>query len=108
MWTFTSPRRYHPPPMHARTVAHVAALAAAFALPATGFAQQRAQAAPAAGGQQQNLLNLGRQQYDDLRYEEAIQTLSAAIIRRGNTPAQEIQIYELLALSYLALNRNDE
>ncbi len=66
--------------------------------PSVSFAQRR----------QQSLADIGRSQYDDLRYEEAIQTLSAAIIRRGNTPPQEIQIYELLAFSYLALNRNEE
>ena len=106
VWTFTQLRRYHPAPMHARTIAYTAVIAAGLALPATGLAQRAAASAPA--GQQQNLLNLGRQQYDELRYEESIQTLSAAIIRRGNTPAQETQIYELLALAYLALNRNDE
>jgi tetratricopeptide (TPR) repeat protein len=54
------------------------------------------------------LVQAGRAQYENLQFEEAIQTLSAAIIRRGNTPAQEAQIYEYLALSYLALSRDDE
>lgn len=66
-------------------------------------------AAPAVASAQANPLGrLGREQFDDLRYEEAIQTLSAAILRRGNTPAQEIELYELLGLSYLAVNRNEE
>ena len=56
----------------------------------------------------QLLVTVGREQFDDLRYDEAIQTLSAALLRRGNTPAQEVTIYELLALSYLALNREEE
>ena len=43
-----------------------------------------------------------------MHYEEAIQALSAAIIRSGNSRETEIQIYELLALSYQALQRNDE
>ena len=65
---------------------------------------------PAAASAQGNgaLVQTGRTQYDNLQFEEAIQTLSAAIIRRGNTPAQEAQIYECLGLSYLALSRDDE
>jgi hypothetical protein len=61
-----------------------------------------------AQGRQQNLVELGQRQFDDLRYEEALQTLSAAIIRRGNSPETEIRIYELLAYSYHSLQRNDE
>ncbi|MDP3275388.1 MAG: hypothetical protein Q8Q09_09355 [Deltaproteobacteria bacterium] len=57
---------------------------------------------------QRNFVELGQRQYDDLHYEEALQTLSAAIIRRGNSPVEELRIYELLAYSYQALNRNDE
>jgi hypothetical protein len=65
---------------------------------------------PAAASAQDNqaLVQSGRNQYDNLQFEEAIQTLSAAIIRRGNTPAQEAQIFECLGLSYLALSRDDE
>jgi hypothetical protein len=69
-------------------------------------------AAPAAAqaqtGPNAPLVATGQQQFDDLRYEEAVQTLSAALLRRGNTAAQEVGIYELLALSYLALNRDEE
>lgn len=54
------------------------------------------------------LIETGRSQYENLQYEEAIQTLSAAIIRRGNNTQSEAAIYNLLALSYLALSRNDE
>lgn len=57
---------------------------------------------------QRNLIQMGQRQYDDLHYEEAVQTLSAAIIRPGNAPADELRIYELLAYSYQALQRNDE
>jgi tetratricopeptide (TPR) repeat protein len=88
------------------------ALALVAFTPAIAHAQRASGRATGASvrapGVSQNLLDLGRQQYEDLRYEEAIQTLSAAIIRRGNAREAEIQIYELLALSYLALNRNDE
>ena len=93
--------------MDTRPLALAAALSAIALAPASAHAQRnRGGAAQPAG--QQNLLELGRQQYDNLRYEEAVQTLSAAIIRRGNTPQTELQIYELLAFSYQALNRNDE
>jgi hypothetical protein len=85
--------------MHARIVSLFAAVLLALVVPAAAGAQGRAQ---------QNLLDLGRQQYNDLAFEEALQTLSAAIIRPGNTRASELAAYELLGLSYLALNRNDE
>ncbi len=61
-----------------------------------------------AEAQNNAIVTAGRDQYDNLRYEEAIQTLSAALIRSGNTPAQEAQIEEYLGLSYLALGRTDE
>lgn len=80
----------------------VAALSLSLALAsANAAAQTPAQGAGA-------LVQTGRSQYDNLQFEEAIQTLSAAIIRRGNTPAQEVAIYEVLGLSYLALSRDEE
>lgn len=62
----------------------------------------------AAQSGQRNLIQIGQRQYDELHYEEAVQTLSAAIIRAGNSPQDELRIYELLAYSYQALQRNDE
>ena len=79
--------------------AALTAVVVALTAPATGLAQ---------AGANTQLVTTGRQQFDDLRYEEAVQTLSAALLRRGNTPAQEVAIYELLGLSYLALNRDEE
>ncbi|MDO9018448.1 MAG: hypothetical protein Q8S73_42410 [Deltaproteobacteria bacterium] len=79
--------------------AALAAVVVALTAPSTGLAQTGANA---------QLVATGRQQFDDLRYEEAVQTLSAALLRRGNTPAQEVAIYELLGLAYLALNRDEE
>ncbi len=80
-----------------RSVAVGLALSLGLALPATAAAQDNAP-----------LLQTGRTQYENLQFEESIQTLSAAIIRRGNTPAQEVAIYEVLGLSYLALSRDEE
>ncbi len=57
---------------------------------------------------QRSLIETGQRQYDDLHYEEAVQTLSAAVIRSGNTPQVEARIYELLAMSYHAVGRTDE
>lgn len=57
---------------------------------------------------QRNLVDVGQRQYDELHYEEAVQTLSAAVIRSGNSPQVEARIYELLAMSYQALGRADE
>lgn len=54
------------------------------------------------------LVSQGEALYDDLRYEEALQTLSAALIRAGNAPADLQQIYRLLALTYFALSKQEE
>jgi tetratricopeptide (TPR) repeat protein len=54
------------------------------------------------------LIDRGIAEYDDLRFEEALQTLSAALVRAGNTPEQLATIYRYLALTYLALDRPEE
>lgn len=64
-------------------------------------------AAPAAA-QRNPLIQRGQSEYDELRYEEALQTLSAALVRSGNTDAELARIYRLLAFTYLALNRDEE
>jgi tetratricopeptide (TPR) repeat protein len=64
-------------------------------------------AAPALA-QQNPLIARGQQEYDDLRFEEALQTLSAALVRSGNSQAQQAHIYRLLAFTYLALGREEE
>jgi len=105
------PRRPPLAPLATRRARPARTLCLSGALALTQLAPSVANAQRAAGTAAQGnaaLLRSGQQQYDDLRYEEAIQTLSAAIIRRGNSPGIEVQMYELLALSYLALNRNDE
>jgi tetratricopeptide (TPR) repeat protein len=54
------------------------------------------------------LVERGQSQYDELRYEEALQTLSAALVRAGNTREDLAVIYRLLAYTYLALEREEE
>ncbi|MBX3275496.1 MAG: hypothetical protein KF729_34875 [Sandaracinaceae bacterium] len=64
--------------------------------------------APGLAQAQNPLIRQGQQQYDELRFEEALQTLSAALVRSGNTPQQYATIYRLLAVTYLALGREEE
>ena len=54
------------------------------------------------------LIAEGSELYDELRYEEALQTLSAALVRAGNSAQQQARIYELLAFTYLSLQREAE
>ncbi|NOY93817.1 MAG: hypothetical protein GXP55_21760 [Deltaproteobacteria bacterium] len=54
------------------------------------------------------LIQQGQSLYDDLRFEEGLQVLSAALIRAGNTPQDRVTIYRLLAFTYLALGREEE
>lgn len=66
-------------------------------------------AAPAPAQAQGNpLIPVGQEQIDDLRFEEALQTLSAALVRAGNTEEDLATIYRLLAFTYLALGREEE
>ncbi len=54
------------------------------------------------------LIARGQQQYDELAYEEALQTLSAALVRSGNSQTELATIYRLLAFTYMALRREEE
>ena len=65
-------------------------------------------ASPASAQDTNPLIQEGADQYDELRYEEALQTLSAALVRAGNTAQQQARIYELLAFTYLSLGREAE
>jgi tetratricopeptide (TPR) repeat protein len=80
-------------------------------------APSKAQSAPAgkpgakpapAPAQPQDLIAKGQSQFEEQQYEESIQTLSAALLRPSNTPAQKVEIYRLLALNYITLGRKDE
>ena len=54
------------------------------------------------------LIERGIGEYDEVRFEEALQTLSAALVRTGNSTAEQQQIYRYLALTYRALGREEE
>ena len=62
----------------------------------------------ASAGAPQDLIQRGRALFDDQQYEESIQALSAALLRPSNTKAQKLDVYRLLALNYITLNRKDE
>jgi hypothetical protein len=82
--------------------ATLAAAVHAVALPAL------AQPPPSGAQQSPDLVQRGRDLYEDQRYEESIGTLSGALVRPGNTRAQRIEIYRLLAFDYIILGRKDE
>jgi tetratricopeptide (TPR) repeat protein len=54
------------------------------------------------------LIERGVGEYEDVRFEEALQTFSAALVRSGNTTEDLTTIYRYLALTYLALGRQEE
>jgi hypothetical protein len=55
-----------------------------------------------------DLIARGRSLFDDQKYEESIQVLSAALVKPTNTKAQRIEIHRLLAFNYITLGRKDE
>lgn len=65
-------------------------------------------AAPASAQRGNPLIARGQGEYQELRFEEALQTLSAALVRSGNSRSQQALIYRLLAFTYLALGREEE
>lgn len=90
-------------PLFARIAAVVCLFAAVHSVVLTSALPAFAQARPA-----QDLVTRGRNLFDDQQYEESIQTLSAALLRPNNTIDQKVEIYRLLALNYITLNRKDE
>jgi hypothetical protein len=63
------------------------------------------------GGKKQSvdaLIKKGQEYFDEQRYEESIQTLSAALLRPGIAKDEKIRVYQLLAYNYIVLNRTDE
>jgi len=54
------------------------------------------------------LLKKGQELFDEQRYEESIQTLSAALMRPGIDKTEKVDVYKLLAYNYIVLQREDE
>lgn len=54
------------------------------------------------------LIEQGQGLYDELRFEEALQVLSAALVRSGNTNEDRATLFRLLAFTYNALGRDEE
>jgi hypothetical protein len=55
-----------------------------------------------------DLLGSGKSLFEDQRYEESIQTLSAALLRPGTSKEDRIEIYRFLAFNYLVLSQTEE
>jgi len=54
------------------------------------------------------LIQAGINQYNDMEYEQSVDTLQRALVRAENVPAQKIAIFKYLALDYLVLGRSDD
>ncbi|MEQ9323074.1 MAG: hypothetical protein RIF41_28165 [Polyangiaceae bacterium] len=82
-------------------VALLLAFCALTAAPAIAHAQGKKQSVS-------SLLKKGQELFDEQRYEESIQTLSAALMRPGIDKAEKVDVYKLLAYNYIVLQRDDE
>ena len=81
---------------------------AAPAVKATAGSPSSPAGATSAGSAHEELTARAQRLFDDQQYEESIQILSAALVRPLNTKQQKVDIYRLLALNYITLNRKDE
>ncbi len=75
---------------------------------AMAIAVASAPPAASAQGRSADLVQRGSRLLDDLRFEEALEVLSAALLRSGEDPARRARVYELLGYAYLALGREAE
>lgn len=55
-----------------------------------------------------SLLARATEMYDDQRYEESIQVLSAALVRPSATTEEKIAVYKLMGQNYILLRRDEE
>jgi len=67
-----------------------------------------AQPRPSGAQPAKDLIQRGRELFDDQQYQESIQTLSGALVRPDNTIEQKIEIHRLLALDHITLGHNEE
>ncbi|HEX3345389.1 MAG TPA: hypothetical protein VHS09_12485, partial [Polyangiaceae bacterium] len=86
------------------------ALAVALAMHASAFVAWPAHAQPRPSGAQpaKDLIQRGRELFEDQQYQESIQTLSGALVRPDNTLEQKIEIDRLLALDHITLGHHEE
>ncbi len=54
------------------------------------------------------LIKKGQDFFDDQRYDESIQTLSAALLRPEISKSERIEVFKLLAFDYILLEKKDE
>ncbi len=54
------------------------------------------------------LIQSGIDLYNDMEYEQSIDTLQRALVRSESVPAQKIAIFKYLALDYLVLGRTED
>lgn len=54
------------------------------------------------------LIEKGQGFFDEQRYEESIQTLSAALMRPGVPKEDRVEVYKLLAYNYIVLQQKEE
>lgn len=95
---------------------HPAWLCASLALAATSLGPSAARAdegapvkaAATSKSATRGLIDKGQQLFEDQQYEESIQALSAALMRPDSTPDEKIDVYRLLALDYITLDRGPE
>jgi hypothetical protein len=81
-------------------------MALAFVLAAEGPAL--AQPRPSGAQPSKDLVQRGRELFEDQQYQESIQTLSGALVRPDNTPDQKLEILRLLALDHITLGHAEE
>jgi len=87
----------------------MALLSASMAAACPALGQDRAGASASASHRDAaELIQKGRELFEDQRYEESIQTLSGALVRPNSTREQKIEIYRLLALDQITLKEADE
>lgn len=55
-----------------------------------------------------SLVQSAKRLFEDQRYEESIQTLSAALLRPGTSQQERIEVYRYLAYNYLVLSQMEE
>ena len=55
-----------------------------------------------------SLIESAKRLFEDQRYEESIQTLSAALLRPGTSQQERIDVYRYLAYNYVVLSQTEE